>query len=593
MNLIEMLREYGASDELIALAEQFAARADEGTEAMSDEDLASLLAGLVALAEDEEVGVGLLLAAAETADLIRGEQTIREEAAEAEEQAAAEAIARLRGEDPEANADGDADEDGADGDGSDADAEGDDADGADGEDGADEGAEDADREPVLAGGVDYSRSARRQRARQRQPQAASDVPTERARITLAADVPGHAAGAAVEDLAAVDRALVARHQNFRRSSATRGRENILVASIEGNYPVDRRLGDNAAENGRLVSEAIMAGRQPTALAAAGGRCAPLSPYYGVPILGDDRRPVRDALVGFQAGAVRGGMVQIAPPILPDLAGSSIIWTVENDADPGTDGPATKPCLRVECGTPRESYMYAVPVCLEFGNFLARTYGELTEAWSTLSMVAHARLAEQTLLARMKALSTQPNEIPTVVSGVIDTLVALDQAATGVRSRHRLPESFPFRAVGPETWRFQARTNMARALPGGSFQENLALADAAINAWFASRNISVTWTPDLGVIGQQASATPLAEVDPSTEWALYPEGSFLFLDGGRLDLGVVRDSTLNGTNDFQTFAETFEGLHFVGTEALWLTIDVCPSGAVNGTLDPAALCATYT
>lgn len=587
MNLLDLLREFGADEALVALAEAWVNRADAETP-MSDEDLDALLAGLMALADDDEAGVGLLLSAADTADEVRAEQTRRAEVAEQEEAEAAEAIRRLRGEQDDTDTDGD------DTDGDDAeDTEGEDTEASDGDEGEGEAEAEAEqaeaeREPVTA--ATLARSARRQRARSRQP--ADDVDTTpAARIVLAADVPGRRPGETVASLADVDRALVSRAQMFRRASAVRGREEILVASIEANYPEDRRLTDDPVRNSRLVTEAITQGRQPQALAAAGGLCAPLTPYYGIPVLGDDRRPVRDALVGFQAA--RGGVTSIAPPVLPDLAGSSIIWTAANDADPGEDGPETKPCLRVVCGDPRETVMHAVPVCLEFGNFMARTFGEMTDAWSTLSLTAQARLAEQTLLNAIKAESTQPTGIPTTVSAVIDTLVALDQAATGMRSRHRLPESFQFRVIAPETWLLHARTNMARALPGGSFQENLTLADAAIRAWFSARNLAVTFTPDLSVMGQQASSVALVEPDTTMEFAIYPEGSFLFLDGGTLDLGVVRDSTLNATNDFQVFAESFEGVHFVGVESLWLEINVCPSGAVSGTLDPVALCASLT
>lgn len=71
--------------------------------------------------------------------------------------------------------------------------------------------------------------------------------------------------------------------------------------------------------------------------------------------------------------------------------------------------------------------------------------------------------------------------------------------------------------------------------------------------------------------------------------LYPEGSWLFLDGGTLDLGFVRDSTLNSTNDYQVFAETFEAVALVGVESLALTMDLCPSGAGSATasIDPCA------
>ena len=35
------------------------------------------------------------------------------------------------------------------------------------------------------------------------------------------------------------------------------------------------------------------------------------------------------------------------------------------------------------------------------------------------------------------------------------------------------------------------------------------------------------------------------------------GTMVFLDGGTLELGIVRDSALNSTNDYQIFAESFE------------------------------------
>ena len=39
--------------------------------------------------------------------------------------------------------------------------------------------------------------------------------------------------------------------------------------------------------------------------------------------------------------------------------------------------------------------------------------------------------------------------------------------------------------------------------------------------------------------------------------------FQFLDAGRLDLGVVRDSTLDATNDYEVFTEQFESVAFRG------------------------------
>ena len=64
-----------------------------------------------------------------------------------------------------------------------------------------------------------------------------------------------------------------------------------------------------------------------------------------------------------------------------------------------------------------------------------------------------------------------------------------------------------------------------------------------------------------------------------QWALYLEGAFLHLDSGVLELGIVRDSSLNSTNDYQVFGETFENVARIGPEqaALWVTSTVCPTG----------------
>ena len=51
--------------------------------------------------------------------------------------------------------------------------------------------------------------------------------------------------------------------------------------------------------------------------------------------------------------------------------------------------------------------------------------------------------------------------------------------------------------------------------------------------------------------------------------MFPEGTLLFLDGGTLDLGVTRDGTMLGANEYATFVETFEGLAMTGCEVLWV------------------------
>ena len=69
-----------------------------------------------------------------------------------------------------------------------------------------------------------------------------------------------------------------------------------------------------------------------------------------------------------------------------------------------------------------------------------------------------------------------------------------------------------------------------------------------------------------------------------------EGPWLFLDGGELNFGMVRDSTLKDTKDFETFAERFEPAAFVGVESLAVTSTVRPNGESTIPNDnAAALC----
>jgi len=75
---------------------------------------------------------------------------------------------------------------------------------------------------------------------------------------------------------------------------------------------------------------------------------------------------------------------------------------------------------------------------------------------------------------------------------------------------------------------------------------------------------------LGLLGIGALATGrLPKIpEPPVTWSLVPTGIF---DGGTLDLGIIRDSVLNATNDFMIFGETFEGV--AALSSLWVVSTV--------------------
>lgn len=364
---------------------------------------------------------------------------------------------------------------------------------------------------------------------------------------------------------------------FTTSRGYRGpRVQIPVMRAQADFGPERQLGRDPQLNAARID--AVTSRQ--AIMASGGICAPTEVRYDLPVLGDDARPVRDGLARF--GVDRGGIRTITPPIFSEMDGAVSVWTEANDQNPVS--PTTKPCLTVTCPDDSETVVDAIVKCLEFGNFRQRFFPEQVAAWVQLAGVQHAREAETRMLTAIGAGST------TVSAGQLlgatrDILATQDRAIAGMKSRHRA-QNISLRWVAPTWVHDMIRTDLARQMPVGTVDETLAVADAMIDRFFAARGVKVTWTLDgeTGqVFGAQGDGALLGW--PSTIISyLFVEGSWLFLDGGQLDLGIVRDSTLNGTNDFQMFAETLEAVHFHGTESLRITMDVCPDGAASALTD---------
>jgi hypothetical protein len=91
-----------------------------------------------------------------------------------------------------------------------------------------------------------------------------------------------------------------------------------------------------------------------------------------------------------------------------------------------------------------------------------------------------------------------------------------------------------------------------------------------------------------VYGNAAAGAAIPGYPDQVDALLFPTGSILFLDGGTLDLGLVRDSTLNSRNRYRQFSETFEGIANRAVEPLRLAMTVQPTGQTAGTADTSAI-----
>jgi hypothetical protein len=419
----------------------------------------------------------------------------------------------------------------------------------------------------------------------RRPRARAATTAVPVSITAGADIPGISAGSPFENMAQVSEAMVNRMHTMRRVQGGDG-EQHTVATLVASFPEGRHLRANDLEGNSAKVESVLA---PQAITAAGGIAAPLEVRYDLFGFGVADRPVKDALSPFTAD--RGGIRYITPPVLTDLSGAVALWTVQDDIDAATAGAPdpVKPCLRVAAGSAVDVTLDAITLCLTFGNMGSRAYPELVARQNELGLIQHARFAETRLLTRVGALSTAVTAAK-VLGAARDWLVQVDKAAAAYRNRHRLNADFPLRVIAPAWAKNLLRADLTMQMPGDGQDVTFNLADSTIEGYLSTRNISATWTMD-GVSGQiigAQSAGALVDFPHTLVWYLFAEGTFLFLDGGTLDLGLVRDSTLNGTNDYQMFVETFEAVAKVGIESLAITSTIAENGNASALVDTTAI-----
>jgi len=393
-------------------------------------------------------------------------------------------------------------------------------------------------------------------------------------ITAGADIPGYTAGSTINDMGGVAEAMAKRIHTLRRVNGGDGEQHI-VASVTTKFPEERTLTQDAESNWNKIQSVV----GPEALVASGGHQAPFEVKYDIFGLGTAVRPVRDCLPRFQAD--RGGIRYIVPPVLADYGSAVGIWTAANDSAE-TPSPSAKLSLTVAAASETTVSTDAVTLQLQFGNLLTRAYPELIARHNELGLIQHAREAEGNLLTKIGAASTAVTST-SVVGLARDFLVQLGRAATAYRARHRLDADAPLRVIMPAWIKDAMAADLTLSMPGDSTLN----AYAEIEGYIAARGINVCYSLDTAGGASHFAAQgsgAMTEFPDTFVWYMFAEGSFLFLDGGTMDLGIIRDSTLVGTNDYKMFVETFENVAKVGVESIQVTSTISVNGVASALRD---------
>lgn len=394
-------------------------------------------------------------------------------------------------------------------------------------------------------------------------------------ITASADVPGFANGQQIDRLG-IARAM---HSRARGMGDSAGRQTVFnVASIESPVPDEFVIRDGSDDPSAIIAAAVDAelkGKDAQALVASGGWCAPSETMYDLFSVES-----RDGLLDLPTvGIARGGMQVPAYLGLGDVAGGIWNWTEAKDNNTPTD---SKPCLQIPCPSFTDVRLEAEGLCITAGNLTDRAFPELTARIVDLAVTAQQHAISNGKIAKIVASATAVTvtTVPSDAAG--DILNAIDLQVADYRSQHLMGSGTVLDAIIPH-W---ALGSIRATLAMRAGVEMLAVTDAEVVSYFTARQIRPQF-----VVGYE----PIFNTTPATAWPtttkvlLYPTGGYVAGDGGTLDLGVVRDSTLNATNDFTAaWAEQFYSVMQLGPAAREITITALVNGVTGGPAFPSAV-----
>jgi len=385
-------------------------------------------------------------------------------------------------------------------------------------------------------------------------------------IAAAVDVPQFYVGQRLDPSTLAD----ALHNKARMLSDSRGNQTVYpVATIE------RPFGQGYDLEGLDQSatwDAISAGTKPNALVASGGWCAPSQTVYDL----FEVECTSDQLYTLPTFKVtRGGIRWPVFEAHDESFDPGFVWTEANDIA-ATGGSPTKPCIRIPCPTFTECRLDATGLCITAGNLMDRAYPEQISWFLARAMRAYERnsAARQLNLVLADTVPVTETASFAAASALVSALLL---QATDYRQLHGLCANETLDVTAPYWLTDIIKADVARQ-EGALVQNGSVLTDADVSAFFAAANLNLKY-----IDHWQYFTHPATEWPATVQLLISYPGAYVRFDGGRLDLGVVRDSTLNATNDYTAvWLEEFYCVGRRGPQGRLLTLALCPDGSVGDT-----------
>jgi hypothetical protein len=396
-------------------------------------------------------------------------------------------------------------------------------------------------------------------------------------IIASADIPGFTTGGT---LGGMDQLVAAMQAKARALPATRLGDDATrypIAFLERKHKYLLDL-DSTPEQ---VNEVLVAATDIDSLVAAGGWCAPSEISYDFFNI-----VCEDGMLDLPTvGINRGGIRWPTSPSFGDLVGNSAMWSWNETQDiaavTGTAQSGTKTCARVPCPSFNEARLTCDGLCLTVGNLMEDAFPELIANHTRLLFAAHAHKMNG---LRIQSLITQSSTAVTGMgsagSGVVAPLIgAISLAAIDYRDKYAMCEDAILEVVLPRWIRSAMRSDLRKR----TGVDLLEVADARLMRMFDAENVRVQWVNDWQVraSGYPGNTAAITSWPTTVDFMIFAPGTYVKGNGLRLDLGVMRDSVLNATNDHT--AEWMEECWLIfkpGHESRRYVVPICPDGTTG-------------
>lgn len=396
-------------------------------------------------------------------------------------------------------------------------------------------------------------------------------------LVASADIRGFTQGNTLNGMGDLVKAFTARAKTLPDG---RGAQNYVpVAQLQREYTF------NLSEDSPMEKayEVLTAAGNPEALVAAGGWCSPSTISYDFYNI-----VAEDGMLDIPTtGITRGGMRWPTSPSFGDLASSTGLWvwneTQDIAAATGTAQSGTKTCARVPCASFNEARLDCDGLCITAGNFTTDAWPEQLSNFLRLVMAAHAHRVNTRLIGKLASASIPVTGYAATGQGVaVPILDAIEMQVVDYRTKYATENGLILEAVFPVWVKAMIRADLAKRPGYYNGDSSFNVTDAEIASWFTMRGISVQFVQDWQVRSGFAfgNTTPTVLWPTSVQFLLYAAGTWVKGNGLQLDLGVIRDSTLNATNDYTAaWSEDCWLVAQIGHESRLVTVPISPTGSV--------------